>query len=82
MSWAWHVAEERGSLAAIRLLAWLTVRLGRRATRWLLHPICWYFLATSARAPRVKSVSCAGAGPSARNAGRDATSAYLCHNCS
>ena len=52
VSWAWHVAEERGSLAGIRLLAWLTVRLGRRATRWLLHPICWYFLATSARARR------------------------------
>ncbi len=52
MSEAWHVAEERGSPAAIGLLAWLTVKLGRRATRWLLHPICWYFLATSARARR------------------------------
>ncbi len=52
MSRAWHVAEERGSLAAMGLLAWLTVRLGRRATRWLLHPICWYFFVTSARARR------------------------------
>jgi predicted LPLAT superfamily acyltransferase len=52
VSRAWHVAEERGSLAAIGLLAWLTVRLGRRATRWLLQPICWYFLVTSARARR------------------------------
>ncbi|MGE5128588.1 MAG: hypothetical protein ACM3IK_03095 [Sphingomonadaceae bacterium] len=34
------------------LIAWLSLALGRGATRWLLHPISWYFVAFSARARR------------------------------
>ncbi len=34
------------------LFGWLTLALGRGATRWLLHPICWYFVAFSPRARR------------------------------
>jgi predicted LPLAT superfamily acyltransferase len=33
-------------------MAWLSLALGRGATRWLLHPISWYFVAFSARARR------------------------------
>jgi predicted LPLAT superfamily acyltransferase len=55
VSQAWYAATERGNPAAIWFLAWLTVTLGRRATRWLLHPICWYFLATSAQLRRAST---------------------------
>ena len=36
----------------VALMAWLSLALGRGATRWLLHPISWYFVAFSARARR------------------------------
>jgi len=40
---------------AVALIAWLTAVFGRRATRWLLHPICWYFAASSPGARRASS---------------------------
>lgn len=46
----WLKQPERGSLWAIRLIAWLTLKLGRGATRWLLYPISAYFLLFSRRA--------------------------------
>jgi predicted LPLAT superfamily acyltransferase len=48
----WIERRERGSEALMRLIAWLTFALGRRAGRALLYPICAYFLAFSARARR------------------------------
>ena len=43
--------RERGSLLAMRLMAWIAVTLGRPVARWLLHPIALYFLCF-AGAPR------------------------------
>ncbi len=45
----WATRGERGAAAAIRLIVWMALRLGRPATRLLLHPICFYFLMFSAR---------------------------------
>jgi len=39
----------------VALYGWLTRALGRRTTRWLLHPICWYFVAFSPRARRAST---------------------------
>ena len=50
MSQAWLEQRERSSLAAIRLLVWITLGLGRSAGRLLLYPVCLYFLAFSPRA--------------------------------
>jgi len=36
----WIERRERGSEALMRLIAWLTFALGRRAGRALLYPIC------------------------------------------
>ena len=52
MSTVWHVAPEHGSEAVMRLVAWLALRLGRRATRWLLYPMSLYFLVFAPRARR------------------------------
>ena len=52
MSGAWLEQRERGSLAAMRLITWITLRLGRRIGRTLLYPICLYFLVFSPRARR------------------------------
>jgi len=41
---AWARAPERGTAAALRLISWIAMTCGRRATRWLLHPITLYFL--------------------------------------
>ena len=48
---AWAQRRERGSLLALRLMAWVAVTLGRPVARWLLHPITLYFLLFAA-APR------------------------------
>jgi predicted LPLAT superfamily acyltransferase len=48
----WLEQPERGSRLAMRLLAWLTLKLGRPLTRLLLHPICLYFVLFSPRARR------------------------------
>jgi predicted LPLAT superfamily acyltransferase len=43
----WLAQQERGSVVTIRVIAWIALRLGRRAARLLLHPICLYFLVFS-----------------------------------
>lgn len=48
----WAARPERGALPLIRLGVWIGKRLGRRATRLFLYPICLYFLASSAAATR------------------------------
>ncbi len=51
---AWTSRGERGAIAAIRLIVWIALHLGRSATRLLLYPICLYFLMFS-RASRAAS---------------------------
>jgi len=41
---AWAARRERGSLLALRFMAWVAVTLGRPVARLLLHPITLYFL--------------------------------------
>lgn len=43
----WTTRGERGAMAAIRLIVWIALHLGRAGTRILLYPICLYFLAFS-----------------------------------
>lgn len=52
MSTAWTANRGRGSERLIRLMVWLILRLGRRATLPLLHPISAYFVLFSARSRR------------------------------
>jgi predicted LPLAT superfamily acyltransferase len=52
VSGAWLEQRERGSLAAMRLITWITLTLGRRIGRALLYPICLYFIVFSPRARR------------------------------
>ena len=52
MSEAWLAQRERGSLTAMRLLIWLTLKLGRNAARVFLYPICAYFIVFSLHARR------------------------------
>ena len=52
MSQAWLVQRERGTLAALRLITWITQRIGYRAARVLLAPICLYFIVFSGPARR------------------------------
>jgi predicted LPLAT superfamily acyltransferase len=40
----WTHRRERSNLATLRLMTWLSLRLGRRACRLLLRPITAYFL--------------------------------------
>lgn len=44
MSGEWLSKPERGSLLLVRLLAWMTLRIGRPVARWFLGPICLYFM--------------------------------------
>jgi len=48
----WVSRPERGSRALIRLGVWTTRRLGRRAARLLLYPLCLYFFISSPSAAR------------------------------
>jgi predicted LPLAT superfamily acyltransferase len=41
---AWAQRRERGSLLALRFMAWVATALGRPVARLLLHPITLYFL--------------------------------------
>jgi predicted LPLAT superfamily acyltransferase len=50
-SGSWHARRERGSLLALRFMAWVATTLGRPVARLLLHPITLYFLLFAA-APR------------------------------
>ena len=52
MSATWSTEPERGSPAAVQLVAWLALKAGRTATRWLLYPLALYFLAFAPRARR------------------------------
>ena len=52
MSTTWLEQRERGNLAAVRLMTWLTRALGHRAGRVLLFPICCYFVAFAPGARR------------------------------
>ncbi|HEY3920317.1 MAG TPA: hypothetical protein VGL83_21200 [Stellaceae bacterium] len=49
---AWSRRNERGVKAAISLIVWIALHLGRSATRLLLYPICLYFLLFSANSGR------------------------------
>jgi len=51
----WVERPERGSRLAVRLLLWLTLKLGRRVGRALLYPICAYFVLFSLRARRASA---------------------------
>ena len=50
MSAIWSTEAERGSHAAIQFVAWLALKAGRGATRWLLYPLSLYFLASTPKA--------------------------------
>ena len=52
MSHAWLEQRERGTLSALRLITWITQRIGYGAGRALLPPICLYFIVFSGRARR------------------------------
>jgi predicted LPLAT superfamily acyltransferase len=52
LSSAWREAPERGTARGMALMAQLTLRLGRGATRCLLPPLCLYFYATAPAARR------------------------------
>jgi predicted LPLAT superfamily acyltransferase len=52
MSQAWLAQRERGTLTAMRLISWITQRIGYGAGRALLHPICLYFVVFSGDARR------------------------------
>src|SRR5690349_19714643 len=43
----WSVVPERSNAAALKLMSWIALTGGRRAARWVLHPIAAYFLLTS-----------------------------------
>lgn len=51
-SQSWTRNPERGSAALVRFMAWLSVAIGRRASRIPLAPIVLYFFLTSAAARR------------------------------
>jgi predicted LPLAT superfamily acyltransferase len=50
MSRAWLEQRERGTLGALRLIAWITQGLGYRVGRALLYPISLYFVMFSTKA--------------------------------
>jgi predicted LPLAT superfamily acyltransferase len=52
VSSGWLAQRERGSVAAMRALAGVSLALGRSAGRLLLYPICLYFLLFSVAARR------------------------------
>jgi predicted LPLAT superfamily acyltransferase len=46
----WAHRRERGTTPLIRLMVWITLRLGRSAGQWVSSPVCAYFYLFSARA--------------------------------
>lgn len=48
----WALRRERGSVPLIRLMVWITLRLGRPTARLLLGPACVYFLLCAPNARR------------------------------
>ncbi len=51
----WEALPERGTPALLRLIAWIAMHIGRRATRLLLYPITLYFLISAHAARRASS---------------------------
>jgi predicted LPLAT superfamily acyltransferase len=43
----WVNRRERGALPVIKACVWIALRLGRRAARLFLYPVCLYFLLSS-----------------------------------
>ncbi len=54
MSTQWTTQEERGSPAALRLILWIALHLGRSPARAVLYPITLYFL-LKAKSQRIAS---------------------------
>ncbi len=52
----WATRRERGSILLIRFMVWLTLRVGRSASRILLVPVCGYFFLCAPRARRASRV--------------------------
>lgn len=52
MSQDWNYLPERGHPLALRLILWITLRIGRPVGRALLYPITLYFLVTAPAARR------------------------------
>ncbi len=50
----WLQSSERSNRSALRVMAWIATRLGRRVARWVLVPVTLYFLCF-ARGPRRQS---------------------------
>ncbi|MDO5086103.1 MAG: acyl-CoA synthetase [Comamonadaceae bacterium] len=48
----WRAAPERSSPTVLRLMRWLSLRLGRRASRLILYPIAAYFVSFAPAARR------------------------------
>lgn len=48
----WTAERERSNLLALRLMRWIALAAGRRASRLLLHPIALYFVLTAGNARR------------------------------
>jgi predicted LPLAT superfamily acyltransferase len=46
----WTTRPERGSAWSIRFIVWFALTFGRRASRVLLYPICFYFIIFSVQA--------------------------------
>jgi predicted LPLAT superfamily acyltransferase len=40
----WTRMPERSNTLALRFMCWVALTFGRTATRWLLHPVCAYFV--------------------------------------
>ncbi|WP_394755968.1 acyl-CoA synthetase [Rhodoferax sp.] len=49
----WQQRPERSSLWVLRLMTWLSLRLGRGTSRWILYVIAAYFLAFAPTARRM-----------------------------
>ena len=52
---AWATQAERSNATALRVMRWIAVKLGRRLSRLLLHPIALYFLLSGGPAVRASS---------------------------
>jgi predicted LPLAT superfamily acyltransferase len=48
----WAHTPERSNMLMLRLMTWISLRLGRRAGRIILHPIAAYFLLFAPRSRR------------------------------
>ena len=55
----WAHTPERSNLFLLRLMTWISLRLGRRAARVVLHTIAGYFLSLHRRAVVLQEIICA-----------------------